>query len=67
MNKALVEVTSEMEINIIGNLIKRTGIEIEEITSRKVIGQKVKKELDLLISYNMFLGKVLKLKTKKNK
>lgn len=64
MNKALVEVTSEMEINIIGNLIKRTGIEIEEITSRKVIGQKVKKELELLISYNMFLNKVLKHKTK---
>lgn len=64
MNKALVEVTSEMEINIIGNLIKRTGIEIEEITSRKVISQKVKKELQLLISYNMFLNKVLKHKTK---
>lgn len=64
MNKALVEVTSEMEINIIGNLIKRTGIEIEEITSRKVISQKVKKELELLISYNMFLNKVLKHKTK---
>ena len=64
MNKALVEVTSEMEINIIGNLIKRTGIEIEEITSRKVIGQKVKKELELLISYNIFLNKVLKHKTK---
>ncbi len=64
MNKALVEVTSEMEINIIGNLIKRTGIEIEEITSRKIISQKVKKELELLISYNMFLNKVLKHKTK---
>ena len=64
MNKALVEVTSEMEINIIGNLIKRTGIEIEEITSRKVIGKKVKKELELLISYNIFLNKVLKHKTK---
>lgn len=64
MNKTLAKVTSEMEINIIGNLIKRTGIEIEEITSRKVIGQKVKKELELLISYNMFLNKVLKHKTK---
>ena len=64
MNKALVEVTSEMEINIIGNLIKRTGIEIEEITSRKRIGKKVKKELELLISYNIFLSKVLKHKTK---
>ena len=64
MNKTLAKVTSEMETNIIGNLIKRTGIEIEEITSRKVISQKVKKELELLISYNMFLNKVLKHKTK---
>ena len=64
---ALVEITKELEIDIIGKLIKRTGEEIEEITSRKRIGKKVKKELDLLISYNMFLGKVLKLKTKKNK
>lgn len=64
MNKTLAKVTSEMEINIIGNLIKRTGIEIEEITSRKVIGKQVKKELELLISYNIFLNKVLKHKTK---
>lgn len=64
MNKTLAKVTSEMEINIIGNLIKRTGIEIEEITSRKRIGKKVKKELELLISYNIFLSKVLKHKTK---
>ena len=64
MNKTLAKVTSEMEINIIGNLIKRTGTEIEEITSRKVIGKKVKKELELLISYNIFLNKVLKHKTK---
>jgi hypothetical protein len=64
---ALVEITKELEIDIIGKLIKRTGEEIEELSSRKVIGKKVKKELDLLISYNMFLGKVLKLKTKKNR
>lgn len=64
---ALVEITKELEIDIIGKLIKRTGEEIEELSSRKVIGEKVKKELDLLISYNMFLGKVLKLKTKKNR
>ena len=64
MNKTLAKVTSEMEINIIGNLIKRTGTEIEEITSRKVIGKQVKKELELLISYNIFLNKVLKHKTK---
>lgn len=64
MNKTLAKVTSEMETNIIGNLIKRTGLEIEEITSRKVIGKKVKKELELLISYNIFLNKVLKHKTK---
>ena len=64
---ALVEITKELEIDIIGKLIKRTGEEIEELSSRKVIGEKTKKELDLLISYNMFLGKVLKLKTKKNK
>lgn len=62
---ALVEITKELEIDIIGKLIKRTGEEIEELSSRKVIGEKTKKELDLLISYNMFLGKVLKLKTKK--
>ena len=60
---ALVEITKELEIDIIGKLIKRTGDEIEELSSRKVIGEKTKKELDLLISYNMFLGKVLKLKT----
>ena len=64
---ALVEITKELEIDIIGKLIKRTGEEIEEITSRKRIGKKIKKELDLLISYNMFLGQVLKLKTKKNR
>jgi hypothetical protein len=64
---ALVEITKELEIDIIGKLIKRTGEEIEELSSRKVIGKKIKKELDLLISYNMFLGKVLKLKTKKNR
>lgn len=64
---ALVEITKELEIDIIGKLIKRTGEEIEELSSRKVIGEKTKKELDLLISYNMFLGKVLKLKTKKNR
>ena len=64
MNKTLAKVTSEMETNIIGNLIKRTGLEIEEITSRKVIGKKVKKELELLISYNIFLNKVLKHKSK---
>lgn len=64
MNKTLAKVTSEMETNIIGNLIKRTGLEIEEITSRKVIGKQVKKELELLISYNIFLNKVLKHKTK---
>ncbi len=64
---ALVEITKELEINIIGKLIKSTADEIEEITSRKRIGKKVKKELELLISYNMFLGKVLKLKTKKNR
>lgn len=62
---ALVKITKELEIDIIGKLIKRTGEEIEELSSRKVIGKKIKKELDLLISYNMFLGKVLKLKTKK--
>ena len=55
---ALVEITKELEIDIIGKLIKRTGEEIEELSSRKVIGKKVK---------NMFLGKVLKLKTKKNR
>lgn len=64
---ALVKITKELEIDIIGKLIKRTGEEIEELSSRKVIGKKIKKELDLLISYNMFLGKVLKLKTKKNR
>ena len=64
MNKTLAKVTSEMQTNIIGNLIKKTGLEIEEITSRKVIGKKVKKELELLISYNIFLNKVLKHKTK---
>lgn len=62
---SLEKITSELEIDIIGKLIKRTGEEIEELSSREIIGKKTKKELDLLISYNMFLGRVLELKTKR--
>ncbi len=62
---SLEKITSELEIDIIGKLIKRTSEEIEELSSKELIGKKTKKELDLLISYNMFLGRVLKLKTKR--
>lgn len=64
MNKKILNTTSELEKHIIGKLIKRTSEEIEEITSKKVISKKNKKELELLISYNVLLGKILKHKMK---
>ncbi len=50
----------DMDINVIGNIIKNTSEEIEEITSEKVISKKKKKELEILISYSIFLNKILK-------
>jgi len=38
----------DMDINVIGNIIKRTGQEINELTSKKRLGKKRKKELDTL-------------------
>lgn len=49
----------DMDINVIGNIIKKTGQEIDELTSKKRLGKEKQKELEILISYSIFLNKIL--------